>query len=127
MKQDPRGLSACAIHLSRNPHDVTQCDANTLCDGHTSYARKGDKGAKLQISTSGVSLCLDWDLPRSCNSNLHLARHRCSGCGSNNHGAQCWKNDGRRMWEKKTSGIGWVVGKRARVPECKDKYFILNK
>jgi hypothetical protein len=29
---DPRGLSACTICLSRNPHNVTQCDANLLWD-----------------------------------------------------------------------------------------------
>ena len=41
-------LSACAICLSRNPHDVTQCNANLLWDGHTpAFAQKGDKGAKL--------------------------------------------------------------------------------
>jgi hypothetical protein len=86
---DPRGLSACAICLSRNPHDVTQCDANTLWDGHTpSFARKGDKGAKLRNSSTGDSLCLDWNLPRSCNSTSHISRHRCSGCGSSDHGAQ---------------------------------------
>jgi hypothetical protein len=86
---DSRGLSACAICLSRNPHDVTQCDANTLWDGHTpTFARKGDKGAKLRTTNSGDSLCLDWNLPRSCNSNSHLSRHRCSGCGNNDHGAQ---------------------------------------
>jgi hypothetical protein len=71
---DPRGLSACAICLSRNPHDVTQCDANLLWDGHTpSFARKGDKGAKLRNATSGDTICLDWNLPRSCSSNSHLS------------------------------------------------------
>jgi len=86
---DPRGLSACAICLSRNPHDVMQCDANVLWDGHNpTFARKGDKGAKLRTASSGDTLCLDWNLPRSCNSNLHLSRHRCSGCGNNDHGAQ---------------------------------------
>jgi hypothetical protein len=86
---DPRGLSACAICLSRNPHDVTQCDANLLWDGHTpSFARKGDKGAKLRNATSGDTICLDWNLPRSCSSNSHLSRHRCSGCGDSDHGAQ---------------------------------------
>jgi hypothetical protein len=86
---DSRGLSACAICLSRNPHDVTQCDANLLWDGHTpAFARKGDKGAKLRAANTGDTLCLDWNLPRSCNSNSHVARHRCSGCGNNDHGAQ---------------------------------------
>jgi hypothetical protein len=32
---DIRGLSACAICLGRNPHDVTQCNASTLWDRHT--------------------------------------------------------------------------------------------
>jgi hypothetical protein len=86
---DVRGLSACAICLSRNPHDVTQCDANLLWDGHSpAFARKGDKGAKLRAASSGDSLCLDWNLPRACNSNSHVARHRCSGCGNSDHGAQ---------------------------------------
>ena len=86
---DPRGLSACAVCLSRNPHDVTQCDAVLLWDGHTpTFARKGDKGAKLRAATSGDTICLDWNLPRSCSSNSHLSRHRCSGCGNSDHGAQ---------------------------------------
>ena len=86
---DPRGLSACAICLGRNPHDVAQCDATLLWDGHTpTFARKGDKGAKLRTANSGDTLCLDWNLPRPCNSNSHLSRHRCSGCGNNDHGAQ---------------------------------------
>jgi hypothetical protein len=86
---DARGLSACAICLSRNPHDVAQCDATLLWDGHTpAFARKGDKGAKLRTANTGDTLCLDWNLPRSCNSGSHSSRHRCSGCGNNDHGAQ---------------------------------------
>src|SRR5713101_8191844 len=86
---DTRGLSACAICLGRNPHDVTQCDASLLWDGHIpSFARKGDKGAKLQTASSGDTLCLDWNLPKASNSNPHQSRHRCSGCGNNDHEAQ---------------------------------------
>ena len=86
---EPRGLSACAICLGRNPHDVSQCAASLLWDNHTPvFAKKGDKGAKLRVASSGDSLCLDWNLPRSCGSSSHLARHRCSGCGSDDHGAQ---------------------------------------
>ncbi len=41
---DVRRLSACAICLGRNPHDVAQCDARFLWDGHTpAFAQKGDK------------------------------------------------------------------------------------
>ena len=86
---DTRGLSTCAICLSHNPHDVAQCDASLLWDGHTPvFARKGDKGAKLRTASTGDTLCLDWNLPRSCNSGSHISRHRCSGCGNNDHGAQ---------------------------------------
>ncbi len=86
---DLRGLSACAICLSRNPHDVAHCDAQFLWDGHTPvFAQKGDKGAKLRAARSGDSMCLDWNLPRACSSNSHLSRHRCSSCGSDDHGAQ---------------------------------------
>ena len=86
---DPRGLSACAICLGRNPHDVSQCTASLLWDNHTpAFTKKGDKGAKLRVASSGDTLCLDWNLPRSCSSSSHLARHRCSGCGNDDHGAQ---------------------------------------
>ena len=86
---DARGLSACAICLGRNPHDVTQCDSSVLWDGHTpSFARRGDKGAKLRSVNTGDSLCLDFNLPKGCNSASHLSRHRCSGCGNNDHAAQ---------------------------------------
>jgi hypothetical protein len=84
-----RGLSACTICLGRNPHNVAQCNADILWDGYRpSFARKGDQGARLRTASSGDALCLDWNLPRSCNSSSHVARHRCSGCGSSDHGAQ---------------------------------------
>ncbi len=86
---DSGGLSACAVCLGRNPHDVAQCDAQVLWDGHTlAFAQKGDKGAKLRAARTSNTLCLDWNLPRTCGSSSHLARHRCSGCGNGDHGAQ---------------------------------------
>ncbi len=86
---DSRGLSACAVCLGRNPHNVAQCDTQVLWDGHTpAFAQKGDKGAKLRAARTGDTMCLDWNLPRSCGSSSHLARHRCSGCSNEDHGAQ---------------------------------------
>jgi hypothetical protein len=89
VSSDSRSLSACAICLGRNPHDVTQCDATTLWDGHTpAFTRRADKGARLRAIHSGDAICLDWNLSRSCQSSSHLSRHRCSGCGGEDHGAQ---------------------------------------
>ena len=81
----PRG-GVCAVCLGRHEHDFGKCEARRLWDGSAGTARKGE-GGKL-ISTSGLPLCFDWQLPAGCQSTYHSDRHRCSGCGKASHGAQ---------------------------------------
>ncbi len=82
-----RDLSACAVCLGRQSHQVAKCTAAVLWDGRTpAYARRDEQG---RLSTSqGKPLCTEWQLRRGCLSASHDERHRCSGCGTATHGAQ---------------------------------------
>ena len=77
-------LSACAICLSRTPHNVRLCRAKKRWDGkQTLYTRNEE--ARI-VDNQGNIICSDWQRPRGCSSTRH--RHECSGCGSSDHGAQ---------------------------------------
>jgi hypothetical protein len=81
----PRG-GVCAACLGRHEHAFGKCEGHKLWDGSPGSARKSEQG-KL-VGADGLPLCYDWQLPRGCQSALHLDRHKCSGCGKTGHGAQ---------------------------------------
>ena len=77
-------LTACAICLSRAPHNIQTCKATRRWDGKpTLYSRNSD--LRIIDSQNNV-ICSDWQRPIGCPSTRH--RHECSGCGSTGHGAQ---------------------------------------
>jgi hypothetical protein len=81
---DKLSLPACAICLSRNPHDICSCEALTLWDDSPSYAWRS---AQDIIDPDESPPCLDWNQKRFFE-DLHESKHACSGCGGTDHGAQ---------------------------------------
>ncbi|TEB36463.1 hypothetical protein FA13DRAFT_1622883, partial [Coprinellus micaceus] len=79
-------LLACTICLSREPHNVAQCDAKQLWDGVPAHCQKTDTG-RLQ-DPKGKILCFDWQRATGCKSMTHDSKHECSGCGEKDHGTQ---------------------------------------
>jgi hypothetical protein len=76
-------LTACAICLSRAPHNIRTCKATKRWDGlPTLYSRNADLRI---IDSQGNVICSDWQRPKGCTSTRH--RHECSGCGSAAHGS----------------------------------------
>jgi hypothetical protein len=82
---DPRG-GVCAACLGRREHPFIRCEGRKLWDGSNSASRKDESGTL--VSTDGLPICYNWQLPRGCQSAMHSNRHRCSGCGKTGHGAQ---------------------------------------
>jgi hypothetical protein len=82
---DPRG-GVCATCLGRHEHSYSKCDGRKLWNGSPGRARKGELGT--MVGPDGLPLCFDWQLPKGCRSTFHPEKHRCSGCGKTNHGAQ---------------------------------------
>ena len=80
----PRG-GVCAVCLGRHEHSFTKCKDAKLWDGSASAAQKSE--GQLVVA-NGLPLCFDWQIPRGCASISHPDRHRCSGCGRPDHGAQ---------------------------------------
>jgi hypothetical protein len=80
------GPSACTLCLGRFRHDTTHCKATLLWDRSQLHCHRNDLGRL--VNPTGLVLCSDWQLPRSCLNPSHPDRHECSGCGNKSHGAQ---------------------------------------
>ena len=76
----------CVVCLGRHDHSFAKCEEPKLWDGSANASRKGEQG--VLVAANGLPLCFDWQIPRGCNSVSHPDRHRCSGCGRTDHGAQ---------------------------------------
>lgn len=83
---DQRDLAACAICLGRYAHGINKCKVPTMWNGKKAYCTRSESGRL--IDPNGNTLCSDWQRPNSCRDHSHDARHRCSGCGKPDHGAQ---------------------------------------
>ena len=81
----PRG-GVCAVCLGRHEHIFAKCEEAKLWDGSANAPRKGEQGQL--VAANGLPLYFDWQIPRGCSSLSHPDRHRCSGCGRSDHGAQ---------------------------------------
>ncbi|KAN0111396.1 hypothetical protein V8E52_008552 [Russula decolorans] len=64
---------------------MAECREETLNDGDAAFSTRNKLGHL--IDRQGKSLCADFQLSKACASKHHGIRHRCSGCGSNQHGA----------------------------------------
>ena len=82
----PRG-GVCAICLGRHDHTFSKCDGSKLWNGSPPGAAKKNEQGRL-VAADGFPLCFDWQVPKGCTSASHPDRHRCSGCGKSDHGAQ---------------------------------------
>ncbi|KAF8952988.1 hypothetical protein BDZ97DRAFT_1629307, partial [Flammula alnicola] len=82
----PRASGVCAVCLGRHEHDFAKCNTPKLWDGQKGDARKNDQGRL--VTADGLILCFDWQLPSGCSMSSHPEKHRCSGCGKADHGAQ---------------------------------------
>ena len=76
----------CAVCLGCHDHSFAKCKEPKLWDGSANASRKGEQG--VLVAANGLPLCFNWQIPRGCNSVSHPDRHRCSGCGRTDHGAQ---------------------------------------
>ena len=77
---------ACAVCLNHHKHNFSKCDGVKLWDGSVGSPRKNKQGRL--VAANGLPICFDWQMPQGCASTSHSDRHRCSGCGKTNHGAQ---------------------------------------
>jgi hypothetical protein len=75
----------CAVCLSRPHPEMAECRKDKLSDGDPAYSTRSKLGHLVDLQ--GKSLCLDFQLRKGCSSTRHGTRHRCSGCGSEQHGA----------------------------------------
>lgn len=78
--------SACAVCLSRESHDVRNCNRTTLWNGKP--ARVSRTSYNRIANPSGVQLCVAFQTVRGCSSDATSHKHECSGCGRPDHGAQ---------------------------------------
>ena len=79
-------LPVCALCLSRRKHDIYRCNATQIWDGSKTWASR--HGDNRLVDPDGNSLCMDFQRPNGCDLTTHDHKHRCSGCGKPNHGAQ---------------------------------------
>ena len=81
----PRG-GVCAVCLGCHEHSFSKCDSDKLWNGTDGSARKNEQGRL--VAADGLPICFDWQVQKGCTSTSHLDRHKCSGCGKGDHGAQ---------------------------------------
>ena len=79
-------LPVWALCLSRRKHDIYRCNATQIWDGSKTWASR-HRDNRL-VDPDGNSLCMDFQRPNGCDLTTHDHKHRCSGCGKPNHGAQ---------------------------------------
>lgn len=78
--------SACPKCLGRNPHRVLECNSPLLWNGAKCYVSRTAEGRL--VDPRGEVLCTDWQHPNGCSLTHRAAKHNCSGCGQDSHGAQ---------------------------------------
>ncbi|KAF8267698.1 hypothetical protein EI94DRAFT_1580251 [Lactarius quietus] len=81
----PRG-GVCTACLGCHEHTYAKCEGLRLWDGSASATQKNEQGQL--VAADGLPICFDWQILRGCSSTSHPDRHRCSGCGRSDHGAQ---------------------------------------
>lgn len=79
-------LSACAVCLGRHRHVVSQCNSKTRWNGGAARCTRNPEGRIC--NPNGTQLCMEWQKPKGCTSQMHDSKHECAGCGSASHGAQ---------------------------------------
>jgi hypothetical protein len=78
----------CIVCLRKAHPIIGECREETLNDGEPAFSTRAKLGHL--VDRQGKSLCVDFQLYKGCPSQRHIMRHRCSGCGSDQHGAvQC--------------------------------------
>jgi hypothetical protein len=84
------GAQVCAVCLGRHKDGKVRfadCSATATWDkNHDTFSRRSSQGVLVTVSDN-EPLCLDWQRERGCSVARHGARHKCSGCGSTDHGA----------------------------------------
>ena len=75
----------CVVCLRRPHPNIGECREETLNDGEPAFSTRNKLGHL--VDRQNKSLCVDFQLSKSCPSKRHAMRHRCSGCGSDQHGA----------------------------------------
>lgn len=83
---DSRPSGVCASCLGCHKWSYATCNTSTLWNRQKGKARKNSQGRL--VTADGLILCFDWQLPAGCQMSSHPEKHRCSGCGKSNHGAQ---------------------------------------
>lgn len=78
-------LSACHVCLGRHRHHVAACRETTTWNGRKAISSR-DADGKI-LNRRGIRLCSDWQRPNCCSSTSGQHVHKCSGCGSTDHGA----------------------------------------
>ncbi|KZP21644.1 hypothetical protein FIBSPDRAFT_733932, partial [Athelia psychrophila] len=68
-------------------HELRKCQAAKLWDGSADTHSKRTHNGHLVAKAGNAPLCIDWQRPDGCSAREHGARHRCSGCGDDSHGA----------------------------------------
>lgn len=75
----------CAVCLRKPHQNMAECREETLGDGQPAFSTRSKLGHLTD--RQGKSLCVDFQLPKGCSSKHHGTRHRCAGCGNDQHGA----------------------------------------
>ena len=78
-------LSACSICLGRHHHHLASCQATKMWNGKESISTQTASGRIL--NKRGSVICADWQHPNRCTNSSGKHLHKCSGCGSAEHGA----------------------------------------
>jgi hypothetical protein len=81
-----RTLPACALCLSRRPHNLRECKVTRTWDGKPTRCTRDARGRL--INPDSRTICLDWQRLPHCARTDHEGKHECSGCGWKDHGAQ---------------------------------------
>jgi hypothetical protein len=79
-------MSACAVCLSRQKHQVHKCAATKFWSGDPARCTRNDRGRL--INPDGAVICGDFQKTAGCASSDGTHKHECSGCGQRSHGAQ---------------------------------------
>lgn len=78
-------LPACPICLGRHRHHTTSCQATKTWNGKEPICTRSPSGRIL--NKRGSAICSDWQRPNRCADSSGQHIHECSGCNSQEHGA----------------------------------------
>ena len=78
-------LPTCPVCSGRHRHRVASCQGTKTWNGQDTICTRTD--TRRILNKWGAVICADWQQPNRCTNSTRKHLHKCSGCGSADHGA----------------------------------------